>query len=61
MQRALDSAHQTIFDPHSLATETKLVLILDRLRHVLLPEGEMGKPHNLLCGKAFMAHGVDSE
>jgi hypothetical protein len=28
--------------------ETKLVFILYRLRHILLPEGEMGKPHNLL-------------
>ncbi len=48
MQRALDRAHRAIFDPQGLSTETKLVFILYRLRHVLLPEGEMGKPHNLL-------------
>ena len=47
MQRALDRAHRAIFDPQCLSTETKLVFILYRLRHVLLPEGEMGKPHNL--------------
>ena len=61
MQRALDRAHRTIFDPQGLSTETKLVFILYRLRHILLPEGELGKPHNLLWGKAFMAQGVDSE
>ena len=61
MQRALDRAHRAIFDPQGLSTETKLVFILYRLRHVLLPEGEMGKPHNLLWDKAFMTQGVDSE
>ena len=44
----LDRAHRAIFDPQGLSAETKLVFILYRLRHVLLPEGAMGKPHNLL-------------
>ena len=61
MQRALDRAHRAIFAPQGLSAETKLVFILYRLRHVLLPEGEMGKPHNLLWGKVFMTQGVDSE
>ena len=61
MQRALDRAHRAIFGPQGLPTETKLVFILYRLRHVLLSEDEMGKSHNLLWGKAFMAQGVDSE
>ena len=61
MQRALERAHRAIIDPQALPMETKLVFILYRLRHVLLPEGEMGKPHNLLWDKAFMTQGVDSE
>jgi len=48
MQRALDRAHRAIFAPQGLPIKTKLVFILYRLRHVLLPEDEMGKPHNLL-------------
>ena len=48
MQRALDRAHRAIFGPQGLPTETKLVFILYRLRHVLLSEDEMGKSHNLL-------------
>jgi len=48
MQRALERAHRATFDPQGLPMETKLVFILYRLRHVLLPEGEMGKSHNLL-------------
>ena len=48
MQRAWERAHRAIFDSQGLPIETKLVFILYRLRHVLLPEGEMGKPHNLL-------------
>ena len=61
MQRALDRAHRGIFAPQGLSIETKVVFILYHLRHVLLPEGEMGKPHNLLWGKAFMTQCVDSE
>jgi hypothetical protein len=48
MQGALDRAHRVIFDPQGLSIETKMVVILTRLRYVSLPEGEMGKPHNLL-------------
>lgn len=54
-------AHHAIFDPHSLEIEVKLDVILSHLWYVLLPEGEMGKSRNLLCRKAFMAQGVDSE
>ena len=61
MQRALERAHRATFDPQGLPMETKLVFILYRLRHVLLPEGEMGKPHNLLWDNAFMTQGVDFE
>jgi hypothetical protein len=48
MQGALERAHRAIFDPQGLSIETKMVFILTRLRYVSLPEGEMGKPHNLL-------------
>ena len=61
MQRVLERAHRAIFDPQCLPLETKLVFILYRLRHVLRPEGEMGKPHNLLWDNAFMTQDVDSE
>ena len=61
MQRVFVHAHHAIFDPHSLEIEVKLDVILSHLWYVLLPEGEMGKSRNLLCRKAFMAQGVDSE
>ena len=61
MQRVFVHAHHAIFDPHSLEIKVKLDVILSHLWYVLLPEGEMGKSRNLLCRKAFMAQGVDSE
>jgi hypothetical protein len=61
MQRTFDHGHLAIFDPHGLSIETKLVFILCRLRHVLLPKDEMGKLHNLLRRNAFTTQGVDSE
>jgi hypothetical protein len=61
MQWVFVHAHHAIFDPHSQEIEVKLDVILFYLWHVLLPEGEMRKSHNLLLSKAFMAQGVGSE
>ena len=47
MQRVFDHAHHALFDAHGPSIEAKLDFILCRLRHVLLPEGAMGKSHNL--------------
>ena len=61
MDKPFDHVHHTIFDPHGLSVEAKLDGILFRWRHAVLPEGEMGKSHNLLRDKTFMTQGVDSE